>query len=68
MSTGSQVAQLSQTLEHGSCMLIRFNFEAVELLEYIKIKYLSDIMSTDIKGPDIEDFCVLKPISLGAFG
>ena len=62
------MAQLSQTLEHGSCMLIRLNFEAVELLEYIKIKYLSDIMSTDLKGPDIEDFCVLKPISRGAFG
>ena len=44
------------------------DFVAVELLEYIKIKYLSDIMSTDLKGPDIEDFCVLKPISRGAFG
>ncbi|XP_046657867.1 serine/threonine-protein kinase greatwall-like [Daphnia pulicaria] len=25
-------------------------------------------MATDLKGPDIEDFCVLKPISRGAFG
>ncbi|XP_032796017.2 serine/threonine-protein kinase greatwall isoform X1 [Daphnia magna] len=25
-------------------------------------------MAADLKGPDIEDFCVLKPISRGAFG